>query len=148
MSVSKLLLRFGLLYSGLLAVMVIAVGLFGLQKPTSFNVVLLLVSTMWVCAQFAQKNGAPLRGTARLQAIAGMFAIDMAAQLLGAVSVAPPSPPGPMAFALIAVGALHLLGIYVGTWAAAKQFAKQAEKASAKAALSQPVRPTQTGAQR
>jgi hypothetical protein len=127
-SITKLLLRFAVLYIGLLAVTALIVGLFDLKRPSGFNAVLLMVSTMWVCVKFAEMNGAPLKGAQRMHAVIGMFGIDTAIQVTAALGVARPFVLGPFLFAIGTVAALHLLGIYVGTWAAAKQFAKQTEK--------------------
>jgi hypothetical protein len=130
MSITRLLVRFTAIYLGVLAVTLLVVVLLGMKKPSGFNAFLLMMSTMWVCTKFAEKNGSPLQGSERVKAVLGMFALDMGVQFVGAYSAVPDAGLGPLAFALITVGALHLLAIYLGTWAAAKRFAKLAQKAT------------------
>ena len=132
MSITKLVFRFALLYALLLAVTFGVISVFDLKKPGSVNTALLMVTTMWVCSTFAEKTGAPLQGSDRLKAILGMFAVDQALQI-ASVWGAQKSAAGPLVFALITVGAFHLLAIYAGTWAADRYVAKIAEKARTRA---------------
>lgn len=135
MSVSRLLVRFALLYVGLLVLTVIVVSVFDLKKPSSFNAILLIVSTMWVCSKYAERNGRALEGAAKTAAVLGMLAIDMIVQAIGVALVDVSKSPGtsitPLLLAFVTIAVLHLIAIYVGVWAGARHFVKHAEKSRA-----------------
>lgn len=134
MSVTKLLVRFGIAYLVLLVVVGALLYLVGIQGNSGANTAALLGAVMWACLSFAQKNRRYFEGGEKLRVVLGMVVIDLVIQAafsLGVAAVDPrPLPLSGLALVLLFLGALHALVIYVFVGLAGRQFAKQIAKTS------------------
>ncbi|WP_144630688.1 ABZJ_00895 family protein [Bordetella genomosp. 13] len=81
MSIPKLLLRFALIYVGLLVGLTVVLLLLHIASTTPVRIVALLTATMAVCQSFAKHNGRYFNSREKLQAIGGMVLIDLVLQL-------------------------------------------------------------------
>lgn len=132
MSIPKLLLRFALVYLGLLIGVTIVLLLLQLGSMTAVRVVALLTAVMVVCQSFAKRNGRYFSRQEKLQALAGMTAIDVVLQVAGSLLAfhqAGMMEAGTMnvgAF-LAVIGFLTLIDVAVilfFMWLVGRQFAK------------------------
>ncbi|SAI69768.1 Uncharacterised protein [Bordetella ansorpii] len=85
MSIPKFLLRFTLVYLGLLFGVTIILLLLQLGSMTAVRVVALLTAVMAACQSFAKHNGRYFTHREKIQALIGMTAIDVVLQVAGSL---------------------------------------------------------------
>lgn len=117
MSIKGVLLRFFLLYIGLIGVTWLIAIMLGLRQNSGINSGILMACVLWACYQYGKKNGRYFLGHEKTMAILGFIAIDSTVQLLFTVLALAQSPSatgvntGRLAFAVGFVCSLHAIAI-------------------------------------
>ncbi|WP_077002866.1 ABZJ_00895 family protein [Variovorax sp. KK3] len=127
MSLRQLLLRFGIAYLLLLLAAGALLAALGVQNNAGVNVAALLGAVMWACVGFAKKNGRYFTRPEKRRAVLGMLAVDLGIQALFSIIVSASQgtlPVAALALALLFIGALHALVIWVFVGLAGRQFAR------------------------
>jgi hypothetical protein len=116
MTMPNLLLRFFLVYTGLMVVAWIVLVLLRFGNFIGLDVAMLFGAITIVSAQFAKKNGRYFSNEEKTKVVLGMLAIDLVLQFL--LSILPAMLPGghglsasTLLFMLGVVGILHFLAI-------------------------------------
>ncbi len=132
MSIAALFVRFGLANLLLLVVVAVMLGLLGVQNNSGADTAALLGAVMWSCLSFARKNKRYFSSNEKVRVVLGMLVINLVIQaVFSFVAVSRPGAAvalGPLALALLFVGALHAAVIYLFVGFAGRQFAKQVSK--------------------
>ncbi|OUL99743.1 ABZJ_00895 family protein [Variovorax sp. JS1663] len=132
MSISNLLLRFGIAYLLLLLAAGALLTAIGVQNNAGVNVAALLGAVMWSCLGFARRNGRYFSRPEKRRAVLGMLAVDLGIQALFSLVASASQgeiPVAALALALLVIGALHALVIYVFVGLAGRQFARSQPRA-------------------
>jgi hypothetical protein len=116
MTIPNLLLRFLLVYAGLMVVAWIILVLLHFNNFVGLDAAMLFGAITVVCTQFAKKNGRYFSQEEKWKVIFGMLGIDLVIQLIllllpSLLQGAKVIPPGPMLVMLSIVGLLHLMAI-------------------------------------
>ena len=117
MTIKVLLLRFFLIYTGLMVLVGVILSLLQINGSSGVNIGVLIGAITWVCTSFAKKNGRYFSKKEKAAVVFGMLAIDLLIQFLQSL-IALTQTPGPtnfaaIFFALTVVGVLDLLAIYL-----------------------------------
>lgn len=136
MSLKSILVRFTLIYLGLLIVIGIAFAAFGAKSSTSGNAGALIGAVMGAAMWFTSKNKRDFSPVEKRNAFLGMLAIDIALQTLVTSALLFSVPGGfgsmPMLFGIGLVCLLHAPVIWFFTGWAGKQMAKDLARKEAK----------------
>ena len=136
MSLKSLLVRFALIYVGLLITIGVAFAAFGAKSSTAGNTGALIGAVMGACMWFTHANKRDFLPAEKRNAVLGMVAIDIALQTLAAAAAlrSMPSALGSkaMLFGILFAGLLHAGVIWYFTGWAGKQVAKDLARAAAK----------------
>ena len=132
MSVTGLLLRFAGIYIALTICVAVVFSILRLTPNSGVNSGALIGSVFGACIWFASKNKRYMEPSEKRSAFLGMWAIDMALQILLSLGVGAATgaklPLGPMVIAIAFIGLLHGAGIYFIVGFAGRQYAKQVTK--------------------
>jgi len=130
MTLRGLLVRFTLIYIGLLIVIGVGFHLLGAKSGTSGNAGALIGAVMGSCLWFARANKRFFSPIEKRNVILSMIAIDLVFQTFVASALLLGVPGGigsaAMLFGILFVGSLHALVIWFFVGWSGKQFAKEA----------------------
>lgn len=129
MSVNGVLWRFALAYVAALIAAGYILSYLGFERGNGINVGILAGCVLWVCMAFGKANRRYFTSSEKVAVIVGLLVIDLALQFLVTLAAVSAKPSGPnsaaLLFALVFVGILHAIGIYVFVGIAGKTLAKQ-----------------------
>ena len=129
MSIAALLVRFGFIYIGILAVLGVALSLLDVKSNSGINTAALLGAVMWACLSFARRNRRYFTPREKSQVVWGMLAIDLVIQaVVSLLLISGRVPADAWLFALAFIGLVHALVIYFFVGLTGKQFAKETAK--------------------
>ena len=128
MTLSALLRRFAAAYLVLLIVVGVGLNLAGAKSSAGGNMAALLGAVLWVCMDFAKKNGRYFTREEKNRVVLGMLVIDLVMQMAGSVAIgvfagASALSLGPMVLILLFTCVLHALVIWFFVGFAGKQHA-------------------------
>lgn len=129
MTIAGVLWRFALAYVATILAAGYIVRALGFESGSWLNIGVLAGCIVWVCSAFGKANRRLFTSSEKAIVVIGFLVIDLALQFLvmtAAISQGPsPVNSDAMLFALVAVGLLHAVGIYVFVGLAGKSLAKQ-----------------------
>ncbi len=132
MSIAGLLIRFTLIYVGLMIGLSIVISLLGIKPDSAVNTSALIGAVLAACLWFANKNKRFLDQPEKKTAVLGMWGIDLAMQLLMTLGMSVLSGKqfsfSALLLAMAFIGVLHGIGIYLMVVVAGKNYAKQSAK--------------------
>jgi drug/metabolite transporter (DMT)-like permease len=128
LTLSALLRRFAAAYLVLLIVVGVGLNLAGAKSSMGGNMAALLGAVMWVCMDFAKKNGRYFTREEKPRVVVGMLVIDLVMQMAVSVAIglfagASALSLGPRVLILLFVGVLHAAVIWFFVGFAGKQYA-------------------------
>lgn len=114
MTINGMMWRFALAYfAGVLAVGSLLHRL-GIDGGGWANLAVLAACVTWICRAYGKANGEYFDSSQEISVVFGLLGIDLVLQaLLTGLSVNANLQAGPFVLILVAVGAMHLLGIYI-----------------------------------
>jgi hypothetical protein len=129
MTIMGVLWRFALTYVAAALAAGYIVRALGIESGSWLNIGILIGCTLWVCTGFGKENRRFFTPSEKAVVVIGLLAIDLALQFLVMIAgiSQKPSPVNSNAvlFAMVVVGLLHAVGIYVFVGLAGKSLVKQ-----------------------
>jgi len=130
MTIKGVLWRFALAYVVAVIIVGYIANYFGIKSSSGLNIGILAGCVVWVCSAFGKANKRYFTGAEKMAVVLGLIFIDVAIQVLFSLAAISQRDPvenfgSALLIAVVFVGALHAIAIYLFVGLAKKPLIKQ-----------------------